>query len=31
MIDQMLVQDKAYEIVRTRIAEEKAHPPVGGH
>jgi hypothetical protein len=26
----MLNQDKAYEIVRKRIAEEKAHPPAGG-
>jgi tetratricopeptide (TPR) repeat protein len=30
MIDAMLTQDKAYEIVRKRIAEEKAHPPVPG-
>jgi TolA-binding protein len=30
MIDAMLTQDKAYEIVRQRIAEEKAHPPVPG-
>jgi tetratricopeptide (TPR) repeat protein len=30
MIDAMLTQDKAYEIVRTRIAEEKAHPPKPG-
>ncbi len=31
MIDAMLNQDKAYEIVRKRIAEEKAHPPTPGH
>jgi TolA-binding protein len=31
MIDAMLTQDKAYEIVRKRIAEEKAHPPTPGH
>jgi len=30
MIDAMLTQDKAYEIVRKRIAEEKAHPPKPG-
>ncbi len=30
-IDAMLNQDKAYDIVRKRIAEEKAHPPVPGH
>jgi tetratricopeptide (TPR) repeat protein len=29
MIDAMVNQDKAYEIVRKRIAEEKAHPPAG--